>query len=98
MRYRYMFRTPTIGLLLLIMAMAIVVACGGAEETPADTAAGSAATAGATTADATTDSAGRCGGDATGRRWRVCAHATVICGLGASHHRGPYYTSRGQCW
>ena len=54
MRYRYMFRTPTIGLLLLIMAMAIVVACGGAEETPADTAAGSAATAGATTADATT--------------------------------------------
>ena len=44
MRYRYMFRTPTVGLLLLIMAMAIVVACGGAEETPADTAAGSAAT------------------------------------------------------
>ena len=36
MRYRYMFRTPTIGLLMLIMAMAIVVACGGAEETPAD--------------------------------------------------------------
>ena len=44
MRYRYMFRTPTIGLLMLIMAMAIVVACGGAEETPADTAAGTAAT------------------------------------------------------
>ena len=57
MGFRRILRFPSLALLFIIVMTLVVVACGGAEETPADTAAGSATTGEQASTDAQEPSA-----------------------------------------